>query len=297
MPRGKKRKRDTNDASGNHSLASSKHHTPVKKDLLLQHYPVVSTLREHVLSSLPDTSKIRRKKIAALGSGVDASAIEKQLAHVLDSTLVGTSASTNTKSDSEEATWQQWLSFSQRGDESYVTISNGIAASIAKQSEIIDFVIWRLFTRERGPWPKHILCDGFRRNVRDDQPVRSTIPGTGIFSLYPNFHVMALREAPWPQLLALLGQAGERVMINLLSECSVFLKVDAGLDNYLQITGIPISELDAISLDQNSKPQIRKPSDITIVRSRIFYAKPATTAKGLVQAGFKHIRWSNCLRI
>lgn len=48
---------------------------------------------------------------------------------------------------------------------------------------------------------------------------------------------MALREAPWPQLLALLGQAGERVMINLLSECSVFLKVDAGLDNYLQLTG------------------------------------------------------------
>ncbi|KAL6800295.1 hypothetical protein J3E68DRAFT_269148 [Trichoderma sp. SZMC 28012] len=108
---------------------------------------------------------------------------------------------------------------------------------------------------------------------------------------------MALREAPWPQLLALLGQAGERVMINLLSECSVFLKVDAGLDNYLQLTGIPLSELDAISLDQNSKPQIRKPSDITIVRSRIFYAKPATTAKGLVQAGFKHIRLSNCLLI
>ncbi|OPB46795.1 telomerase reverse transcriptase [Trichoderma guizhouense] len=293
MPRGKKRKRDTKDASGNQNLASSKHHTPVKKDLLLQHYPVVSTLREHVLSSLPDTSKIRRKKIAALGSGVDASAIEKQLAHVLDSTLVGTSASTSTKSDSEEATWQQWLSFSQRGDESYVTISNGIAASIAKQSEIIDFVIWRLFTRERGPWPKHILCDGFRRNARDDQSARYTIPGTGIFSLYPNFHVKALREAPWPQLLALLGQAGERVMINLLSECSVFLKVDAGLDNYLQLTGIPLSELDATSLDHNSKPHICKPSDITIVRSRIFYAKPATTAKGLVQAGFKHIHALN----
>lgn len=136
MPRGKKRKRTTNDASGNQNLASSKHQTPVKKDLLLQHYPVVSTLREHVLSRLPDTSKIRRKKIAALGSSIDASAIEKQLAHVLDSTLVGISASTSTKSDSEEATWQQWLSFSQRGDESYVTISNGIAASIAKQSEV-----------------------------------------------------------------------------------------------------------------------------------------------------------------
>ncbi|KAL7960876.1 hypothetical protein V8C34DRAFT_312267 [Trichoderma compactum] len=91
---------------------------------------------------------------------------------------------------------------------------------------------------------------------------------------------MALREAPWPQFLALL-------------ECSVFLKVDAGLDNYLQLTGIPLSELDTSSQDHKSKPQIRKPSGITIVRSRIFYAKPATTSKGLVQAGFKHIHALN----
>lgn len=292
MPRGKKRKRDTNDASGNQNLASSKHHTPVRKDLLLLHYPVVSTLREHVLSSLPDTSRIRRKKITALGSSKDASAIEKQLAHVLDSTLVGISASTSPKSESERATWQQWLSFSQRADESNVTISNGIAASIASQSEIIDFVIWLLFSRERASsWPKNILCDGYRRNARDDQSARST--ASGVFSLYPNFHVKALREAPWPQLLALLGQAGEKVMLKLLSECSIFLKVDAGLDNYLQLTGIPLSELDTNSSDHKLKSQIRKPSDITIVRSRLFYAKPATTAKGLVQAGFKHIHALN----
>ncbi|UKZ53736.1 hypothetical protein TrVGV298_007534 [Trichoderma virens] len=291
MARGKKRKLGSDDASGNQALASSKHDTPVKKDLLLLHYPVVCTLREHVLSSLPDTSKIRRKKIAALGSSIDASAIEIQLAHVLDSTLVGTSLPTP-KSESEEATWQQWLSFSQKGDESYVTISNGVASSIAIQSEIIDFVIWSLFSKERnGSWPKHILCDGFRRNARDDQSARSTIHG--VFSLYPNFHVRALREAPWPHLLALLGQAGERVMINLLYKCSIFLKVDAGRDNYLQLTGIPLSELDTKASDHTLKSQMRKPSDITIVRSRIFYAKPATTAKGLVQAGFKHIHALN----
>ncbi|KAL7945905.1 hypothetical protein V8C42DRAFT_47065 [Trichoderma barbatum] len=236
MPRGKKRKLDANDASGNQIPASSKHYTPVKKDLLQLHYPIVCTLREHVLSGLPDTSRIRRKKIATLGSSIDASAIEKQLARVLDTTLVGSSPATP-KSEPEAATWQQWLSFSQKGDESYVTISNGIASSIATQSEIVDFVIWLLFFREKaGPWPKHILCDGFRRNARDDQSARSTIHG--IFSLYHNFHVQAVREAPWPHLLALLGQAGERVMINLLSECCVFLKVDAGLDNYIQLTGL-----------------------------------------------------------
>lgn len=99
-------------------------------------------------------------------------------------------------------------------------------------------------------------------------------------------------------------------MINLLSKCSVFLKVDSGLDNYLQTTGwwqcswdvdsysdhslsgIPLSELDGGTSNLNSKTQPRKPTEITLVRSRIFYAKPATTAKGLVHAGFKHIRRS-----
>lgn len=135
MPRGKKRKFDTTVASGNQTFASSKQYTPVKKDLLQQHYPLVYTLREHVLSSLPDTSRVRRKKIAALGSSIDASAVEMQLARVLDTTLVGTSPSAS-KSESGGATWQQWLSFSQKGDESYVTISNGIASSIANQSEV-----------------------------------------------------------------------------------------------------------------------------------------------------------------
>jgi len=34
----------------------------------------------------------------------------------------------------------------------------------------------------------------------------------------------------------------------------------------------------------------RAPSDITFVRTRIFYAKAATTATGNVNPGFRHIR-------
>ncbi|PTB67108.1 hypothetical protein BBK36DRAFT_1088057, partial [Trichoderma citrinoviride] len=290
MPRSKKRKRSGHDASSNHSPGSSKRYTPVKKDVLQQHYPLVCTLREYVLSQLPDTSRIRRKKIAALGSGTDASEVETQLSRLLDTALVGTAPSTP-KSDPGASTWEQWLSFSQKGDESYVTISKGIASSFGKQSEIVDFVIWLLFSRGKGPWPKHVLCDGFRRSAREDQSARSTIPG--IYSYYPNFHEKALRDAPWPHLLALLGQAGEKVMIDLLSKCSVFLKVDAGLDNYIQLTGVPLSEADAMTPDDGPKSQVRKPSEITLVRSRIFYAKPTTTAKGLVHAGFKHIHALN----
>jgi telomerase reverse transcriptase len=135
MSRGKKRKHDTDSASDNQNSASSKHYTPVKKDLLLPHYPLVRTLRQHMLASLPYTSKVRRKRIAALGSSIEASELEAQLAHVLDTALVGCSQLAP-RSESEENTWQQWLSFSQKGDESYVTISNGIALSIDQQSEV-----------------------------------------------------------------------------------------------------------------------------------------------------------------
>lgn len=135
MPRSKKRKRSGHDASSNHSPGSSKRYTPVKKDVLQQHYPLVCTLREYVLSQLPDTSRIRRKKIAALGSGTDASEVETQLSRLLDTALVGTAPSTP-KSDPGASTWEQWLSFSQKGDESYVTISKGIASSFGKQSEV-----------------------------------------------------------------------------------------------------------------------------------------------------------------
>lgn len=157
MPRGKKRKLDTGDASAKQAIASSKRYTPVKKDLLQQHYPVVCTLREHVLASLPDTSRVRRKKIATLGSRIDASEVEIRLARVLDTALVGTSQLAP-RSASEEATWQQWLSFSQKGDESYVTISNGIASAIANQSEVC-YQLSPVATGDvyKAKWP-HVDC-------------------------------------------------------------------------------------------------------------------------------------------
>jgi hypothetical protein len=43
-------------------------------------------------------------------------------------------------------------------------------------------------------------------------------------------------------------------------------------------------------MTKGSKSEARKPIDITLVRSRIFYAKPSLTAQGLVQPGYKHIR-------
>lgn len=58
--------------------------------------------------------------------------------------------------------------------------------------------------------------------------------------------------------------------------------------------GHPLSEVDIHKRTANGGQELdsicRKPYDITLVRSRIFYAKPALTTQGFVQAGFKHIR-------
>lgn len=109
----------------------------------------------------------------------------------------------------------------------------------AKIEQILDFVIWQLFQRETKAtsWPRHLLCDGFRKRAREGDPASTTIPG--VYSLYPNSHVAALMLAPWPHLLALLGQSGQRIMIDLLLDCSIFVTVGAGLGNYFQHSGMP----------------------------------------------------------
>lgn len=62
-----------------------------------------------------------------------------------------------------------------------------------------------------------------------------TIPG--LFAFRPNPHVDMLKGAPWPQLLLLLGQSGERIMIDLLVDCAIFVPINAGTNNYFQISG------------------------------------------------------------
>lgn len=108
--------------------------------------------------------------------------------------------------------------------------------------QIVDFVIWLLFSKVKtaGSWPKHLLCDGFRRNRGFGPPLQvrngeRNIPG--IFALRPNPHVEALKKEPWPQLLLLLGRSGERIMIDLLVDCAIFMPLNAGVNNYFQISG------------------------------------------------------------
>ena len=106
-----------------------------------------------------------------------------------------------------------------------------------QQFKIVDFVIWFLFSREKtsNPIPKHMLCDGFRKAAGDGHCEQTAI--AGVFSRFPNPHVQTLKEAPWPHLLALLGQSGEKMMIDLLLDNAIFVAVEAGFGNYYQLSG------------------------------------------------------------
>jgi telomerase reverse transcriptase len=129
----------------------------------------------------------------------------------------------------------------------------------------------------------------------------------GLVERSPNSHVRTLKEPTWCRLHALLGQRGDRIIIDMLLECAVFLTVNGGSGNYIQLSGIPISDLKpdeklkdqplhgeanqiAKGLPLNQHSENRSPGAITFVRSRMLYAKAALNAKGGVRFGMRHIR-------
>ena len=72
--------------------------------------------------------------------------------------------------------------------------------------------------------------------MNESDPADSSIPN--VYSLYPNHHASVLKREPWPQLLHLLGQCGQKIMIGMLLECAIFVTLDAGLGNYYQLSGM-----------------------------------------------------------
>lgn len=111
----------------------------VRHTLLQQHYDVVQTLRGYLLSKLPGSSRLRRKKIAALGKDqarwarIQDHDIVPELSSLLDTTLVCTQHRPKAQADSR---WEQWQSFSQKADDSVVSLSGGLAQATSSQSEV-----------------------------------------------------------------------------------------------------------------------------------------------------------------
>ena len=190
-----------------------------------------------------------------------------------------------------------------------------VAASpdpVAEQIQTVDFVIWLLFRRSTSHKPSHLLCHGFQRgantnraNNAESDPT-SSIPG--LVARSSNSHVRTLKEPVWCRLHALLGQGGDRMIMDMLLEAALFCPVEGGTGNFYQLSGIPISDVKPEQKHSDHEVQgkvdpatkglpthhcseQRSPSSITFVRSRMLYAKAALNAKGGVRFGMRHIRW------
>ncbi|KAG6032710.1 hypothetical protein E4U41_007160 [Claviceps citrina] len=137
-------KRKRGDAEACRSGEANAHKSAVERHLLPQAYTTVLTLREYALLKLPSISRLRRKKLTVLGRGDGTTDCERQISHFLDSTLV---CSCNAVRPNDDATLEQWLSFSQKGDDSRVTLSGGIPDAANTQAEImLDLLTeWSIF--------------------------------------------------------------------------------------------------------------------------------------------------------
>jgi hypothetical protein len=177
---------------------------------------------------------------------------------------------------------------------------------LADPGQIVDFVIWRTFKRSTFHKPSHLLCHGFQRSGTHGRPgpqqVNHCIPG--VVSYYRNSCAEALKGPLWCRLHALLGPGGDLIMMDMLTDCGIFSPVQGERGNYLQMSGIPLSELKAVpvpnnaptsNLEDGKRPHAlvsenRSTGAIRFVRSRMLYARAAINAKGGVRFGMRHIR-------
>ncbi|KAI4731927.1 hypothetical protein E4T49_00185 [Aureobasidium sp. EXF-10728] len=314
-----KRKRSNREASGavkrtkisSGAIDRDPQHTP---SILRLYYPQVLSLREYLLQA--KTSKNRRRLILNYGFDTAKSSQESdpELAKLLDTILVG--CHDVKKEEDDNIDYQNDLSmFSTQVSESTAK-SSGSQAQLPF-AEIVEFVIWRLFRQHTsGHRPPYVLCHGYYYDGLGD--VRTLTKGNAEDDhedslLDRNEHVDRLKGAGWTGLTKLVGAKGTVTLIQLLQNCGVFMPLEGGRNNFIQISGVDLSELRTIDKNNPSggpKPDggatlrtsnasksnappcrdINTPNTIRFVRHRILYRKPDLNAKGGAYFGLPHIR-------
>lgn len=131
-----KRKANDADASTCKKAKGEPVTLPIHRDLLNLFYPHCTSLRKYILASLPQTSRLRKRKIESIRDAAECGALERQLSHLLDTTLVCYHQLARAASDQR---WEQWLSFSQKGDDSHVSLT--LSSPIYSQSEVKSHVV------------------------------------------------------------------------------------------------------------------------------------------------------------
>ncbi|KAI9884054.1 MAG: hypothetical protein M1823_004168 [Watsoniomyces obsoletus] len=321
----KRQKRDDGIGRGLGTQPDDIHH-PV----LSSYYPRLLSLRAYLLSRLPGSSKIRRRRLAGLGrlkSEGDVAAQSKgvglsddevaEVTRLLDATLVGLTAPSATHIDGRP----EEIPTRSQQEETTILSRSGVNGDSFPQSEVVDVAIYHLFHRvhPKTNRPPHLLCHGYHRGPGSRacglvDSATSTIPG--LQAHHPNEHVNRLKGPQWATLLRLLGKEGERVMLGLLVDHAIFIGIETGSGNYYQLSGTPLAELKPLAevtsqvkpngglagmkLDGSLEKNISKvesdlhtPGSIVIVRNRMLYARAALNAKGQVRFGLRHIHVLN----
>ncbi|KAI1518837.1 telomerase reverse transcriptase [Pyrenophora tritici-repentis] len=317
-----KRKRSDHASVGSRKLPKHASATPpsATHPVLQRLYPQVLTLRCYLLSRLPKSSKSRHRKISQLGRASTAQdptpihPLDTDLADLLDSALVGSLAGAEPEKQAQvnQERDQDIDAFTQQRSQG--TPGGTYKPGHHKQSEIVNSVIYCLFKRSPAYKPNHLLCHGFQKtgNARREQDVNhdpcSSIPG--LQECQRNNYMRTLKEPVWCRLHALIGEGGDRIMRDMLLDCSIFLPIKANAGNYYQLSGVPISDIKSdylknkgaektdVGAEATTKPinlhsDNKAPGSITFVRSRMLYAKAALNAKGDVRFGMRHIHVLN----
>ena len=221
---------------------------PVKHPALSLYYRNILTLRDYLLIKLPTTSKTRRRKILSIlpdtanfhpnDEGTSTLSQNRQcLSKLLHNTLVCTVHEQTSRPESSRI--KDFEAFSQHVNP---TAGSSICGSTSSLSELVDFAIWQLFhkTHPHAHRPPHMLCHGFQRagNPRQANEDHCAVAGIrGLVSHYPNANVNTLKGSSWSEVLSLLGNEGDRIMLDIFMDCGIFLAGHEGQGNYYQLSG------------------------------------------------------------
>ncbi|CAD0096672.1 unnamed protein product [Aureobasidium mustum] len=317
-----KRKRGKHDTSGTVkrtkvSSDSTNRKSQPTPTILRLYYPQVLTLREYLLQA--KTSKNKRRLIANYGYDTVKSSQEtdSELVKILDTVLVG--CHDVKKEEHDTADYQNDLSIFSTQASGSTARSSGSQTHLSF-AEVVEFVVWRLFRQHTsGHRPPHVLCHGYYHDGLGD--VRTLVKANieddcHAASLDRNEHVDRLKGHAWAGLTKLVGGNGVVTLIQLLQNCGMFMPLEGGRDNFVQISGVDLSELqtldknhptggrkpdggaalaisDAIKTDSRPRHEINTLNTIRFVRHRILYRKPDLNAHGEAYFGLPRIHVLN----
>ncbi|TID27305.1 telomerase reverse transcriptase [Venturia nashicola] len=298
----------------NSAVSDQQQYSCANHPVLKHYFRHVLTLREYIVSQLLLTGNPRAEYISQYGKSPEPEKNHRieTIKALLDTSVVGFN-DVNNRSSLHERRAQDLALFTQQLPSS--TLGNHTDPGDSLQTEAVYFVVWLLFRRHQPPAkPQHLLCQGFERlsgATAQSGIKENAIAGIpGVVYQHANKHVQALTSSPWCSLLSLLGRGGDLIMVDLLLESCLFVPAVDGAITLSQLSGYPLTTIPTIPVETTIKlstegndapkmnsrhhdPNVRKPSEIRIVRNRMYYSKPAFTSRGCVKLGMHPIHVLN----